>query len=209
MQHQIANTSLSDIFLALAPAIIVLDVESRPLDRDDPIQRLVSNARDQIVLNTITAASILVAKAEPADVSVMSLVGNESEILVELDALLTQHIGHVLLTFNGARFDVPLLQMRALHHGLVRLAGIGGLAHRPHLDLMRAIGCRCSLEALAAALNLTNDAPVKGADPVDKCRSDVIHTYLCATYLAGFQSGNLGVIGRALACQDWLADLQC
>lgn len=204
MQHEARTPYLDDLSIALAPRVIVLDVESRPLERDEPLQRLVSRAREQIVLNTITAAAVLVVDTDADQAETQTVIGTEGRILEGLDAILRQHERHALITFNGARFDVPLLQVRALHHGLARLSGIGGLANKQHLDLMRAMRCRCSLEALGAALNLTGDELAVGADPEEKCRADVIHTYLCAAYLAGFQAGDMVAIRRTIDIQDRL-----
>lgn len=196
----------TDYALILGDQLLVIDVESRPLHRDDPVNAAVARARDQILLNTITAAAVLVIDRRATEaVSLLSFVGFETEILEALDALLSAHPESALLTFNGKRFDLPLLQVRALHRGLFHLNGIGSIAKRPHVDLMRIIDCRTSLEALAASLNLIDVSTLRGLEPEEKCRMDVLYTFVAAMHLAAFEKREASKLTEALELFEMLS----
>ena len=191
--------SPADCSIILDAELLVIDLESRPLDREDPLNGLVAKARDQVFLNTITAAAVLMIGCAPQRrPSLHSFSGPEPEILGQIDAVLRSKPEYTLLSFNGIRFDLPLLQVRALHRGLVNLCGIGAVRMRGHIDLMRTTGRLTSLEALAGALNLLDTMTPRGAMPEEKCRSDVVLTYLAAVHLAAFAMGDVHRIGDAL-----------
>jgi hypothetical protein len=175
--------------------LIALDIETRPMMRDDPVRLSVAKAASYSNLQVITAIAMLTV-AESDDDQVVVFSGAEDRMLTDLDRALSRSANHMLLTFNGMRHDLPIIELRAIHLGLFGHPGLSGLQARRHLDLMRLIPFPCSLEALAASTNLSPPLTQAGLTAPEKCELDVLTTYLAYLQLREFRTGNTARLMR-------------
>lgn len=102
----------------------------------------------------------------------------------------------VWVTFNGKRFDVPLLLARSLHHRIAptqrRMLDRYPYRHRPHADLAWVWPRQCSLDGLCEHLGVASSkgaitgADVAGAVEAGRiaevaryCEADTVATLAC------------------------------
>ena len=109
-----------------------------------------------------------------------------------------EHFGGCLVTFNGRGFDIPVLELQALRHGIAAPAHFAQRTRRfsdHHLDLQDFLTnrgdfrIRGGLNLLLKSMGLPGKAGIDGSmvqelydgsrlDEIDRyCRSDVIQTY--------------------------------
>lgn len=124
-------------------------------------EKLVSSAPLSALTGKICGLGVLAADSGKIHISCGLTESYEQQALAEFEELLSA--GNTLITFNGARFDIPYLCRRGLLYGknlfskFFKLDGYP-LSNVMHIDLAQVWDCRCreyvSLAKLAAFLKV-------------------------------------------------------
>jgi len=158
-----------------------------PLTLHVPISIAVGNAGDDRVLRSVES---------------LAVSGYSEERIVREFWERSDHFRGCLVSFNGRRFDLPVLELNALRHGLSAAAYFGDTdsprsryAPERHLDLFDfltnygAIGLRGGMDLLLKMIGMPGKTGFDGSmvqeyyeagrlDEIHRyCRSDVIQTY--------------------------------
>ena len=149
------------------------------------------------VLNEVRAAAalIFITEGEGATFSLHSVDGaDEAANLQFVEELLNQHPDAAVLTFNGHRHDLPVLEIRALRQAMFDAKGLRTLQRRHHYGLLQVLGGHCSLDSYLSALRIggLNMRPFPGRSTsarVRKCEYDVVATFLGFSNLMTFRAG--------------------
>jgi hypothetical protein len=124
-------------------------------------EKLISSAPLSPLTGKICGLGILDVKTGKTAISLGLQAGYEQQAIAEFEALLKE--GNTLITFNGARFDIPYLCRRALLYGKNLFSTFFKTDGYPinkvtHIDLAQVWDCRCreyvSLAKLATFLNV-------------------------------------------------------
>lgn len=187
--------------------LIVLDIETTVCD--ETRQAFKTKLKEPLrhsTLRLITAISALVCSpGDPWTFNLSSFIKDERRALEGLDTLLRQHPDAALVTFNGLRYDIPTIEMRALHHFLFSSYGLAQIQRRKHYDLYDMLGRQCSLASLQACLALPVDDDVfleRSQFPYEqrKCEIDVVSTFLAFIQVTAFR-----LTDKQLVTNSWQA----
>jgi len=178
--------------MAPFPDLFILDLEASPSGQRATSNRLTTRDRSHISRSVIGVASILAISEEGKKATLRTLEGEEAAILAEIDDLLLKGQDHLLVTFNGTHFDLPLLRVRALVNHLFGLRAIGSIWNRPHQDVMKLFPGPLSLSGCSELLGLDIDERVMTRR--QKCEADVVRTYLVWLHFTALTHGDGSVL---------------
>lgn len=174
--------------------LIALDIEADP---PRPTRSTVSGrqrAASRILGSVVRVTSFAVLDLAKSKATLQTCTGEESSILAELDDLLGSHIDALLLTFNGLSFDLPLIRWRATSHLMFGAHGLRTLADRDHVDVMRLLPDRPSLDSVATTFGI--DVDPKGMSRAQKCELDVLQTLLIYLHADAYDRGDARFLSR-------------
>lgn len=117
--------------------------------------------------------------------------GQEREILTSIASQLSQSPDARIITFNGAAFDLPIIQGRALVQELFD-PHLATLRQRSHTDVHLAFPGRGSLAMISELLGL--DIDERELSRAGKCEADVVRTMLIWLYLDAARAGRPDVL---------------
>ena len=193
-------------------AIRVVDIETRLGDEACALAGGGSFSIERAALHEVVAAAVLSAELDASGrFGGVRLTGvdagrGEAQLLVELDRLLMPAAdGGVLVTFNGAAHDLPVLRRRADRHWLFDLFSAPGWTRGDndgHVDLAVATGRRGSLIDACAGLGFSAAPWLARAvrtrpDPAGKARVDVAATFMLYAYGLSREMGSAASVASA------------
>ena len=116
---------------------------------------------------------------------------NEKDNLSFLGAFLGSSPSAPLVTYNGIKHDLKVVQIRSMRHGLFS-PSLADLHTRRHVDVLHLSGGNQSLSSLVAALYLgrldrSHLSRTVISEIRQKCEYDVVATYLCLMHFVSFQ----------------------
>lgn len=203
--------------MTIAEPLIVIDIETDVCDAT--YQRMAGTLRDPIrhgSLNRIRALAAMTC--EPSDrgwrYNLSSCDGDEEHNLNLLANILAENPAFALLTFNGSKHDLPIVELRAIHAGSFQSLSLGRLHARRHYDLMQMVKTQCSLDTLGAAFRLPRldrrSYPGPAISwPRRKCEFDVVKTLLAYFHLIAFRACKPALLTEQwIGLRDHFADTQ-
>lgn len=184
--------------------IVVLDIETGVCEAS--YQASGNRLRSPInhtCLNEVRSLAVLACVPEPDGwcYELESRDLSEKDNLAFLGAFLGRWPAASLVTYNGFKHDLKVVQIRSMRHALFS-PSLAELHARRHVDVLHLSGGNQSLTSLIAALNLgrinRSHSPRTAISAIrQKCEYDVVATYLCMMHFISFREGCPGTLFAA------------
>lgn len=202
----------------------VIDIETRP----DRFARMIASEKGSsrsVILVEIANASVLAFTLSPSgsasDFALTSYHADEyseADIVANIALKVRSAIasGGEVVTYNGSRFDIPLLRLRMMRWWSQFSRHLGELerTRKSHRDMMVAfagpLGKPPSLKDCCAMLGFSIHGPIDvfGANPVPpqqrKCECDVVGTAILYFYTLAERHGVEALQGNLAALGEFL-----